>query len=318
MRLDVKMMKYIALSLLLVLTACGDVSDGGVFTSGPKDVSHYPKVPWKGVKVGKPYKINGKWYSPRYDPSYEETGIASWYGPGFHGRLTANGEKYNQNGYTAAHTTLPLPSIVRVTNLQNGRAMNVRLNDRGPFHGGRIIDLSKAAADKLGVIGGGVAKVRVQYLPKETEQYISSKGKNGAATKFSSGFADYHIANPAAPKQVRQDIKSLPIDSQGKQTSAPLRGIEVSNLPDITPKQVESLEAPWLVQVASYADTVNAQGMMSKLNSIGEPMLQTVSVKGQPYYRVILKPNSQNDNQSEMLSQLESRFGIDDAKVITQ
>ena len=319
MRLDVKMIKYVALALLLILTACGGDNGGGIFTKGPEDVSHYPTVPWKGVKVGKPYKISGKWYSPRYDPDYVETGIASWYGPGFHGRLTANGEKYDQNGYTAAHTTLPLPSIVRVTNLQNGKAMNLRVNDRGPFHGGRIIDLSKAAAQKLGVIGGGVAKVKVQYLPAETKQYIETKGKSGVKTHFTTGFHDYHIANPAPDRvAIQQDIKSLPMESQGTQVSAPLSTIKIANVPDITPQQVQRMEAPWLLQVASYADTTNAQSMMSKLHSIGEPLVQTVTVKGQPYYRVLLKPASQTDNQMEMLSKLQSRFGISDAKVISQ
>lgn len=302
-------MKYLALSFLLILSACG---------GGPEDVSHFPKVPWKGVKVGKPYKINGKWYSPHYNPDYEEVGIASWYGPGFHGKLTANGEKYNQYAYTAAHTTLPLPSIVRVTNLQNGRAINLRVNDRGPFHDNRIIDLSKAAAKKLGVISSGVAKVKVQYLPKESEQYIASKGRHGHKTRFATNFADYHVANPKAHQIVRQDIKTLSMESQGVKDSAPVDMVKVADLPDITPQQVKKMQSPWLVQVASYADTMNAQSMMSKLHLIGSPLVQTVNIKGQPYYRVLLKPTSHTNTPMEMLSKLESRFGISDAKVINQ
>lgn len=112
-------------------------------------------------KVGRPYTIEGKRYTPKHDPSYDETGIASWYGPNFHGKLTANGETYDKNGLTAAHKTLPLNSNVFVTNLENGKTLMVRLNDRGPFVDGRIIDLSAGAAQYLGVTG--LAKVRVQY-----------------------------------------------------------------------------------------------------------------------------------------------------------
>lgn len=115
-------------------------------------------------KVGKRYKIMGKSYTPKHDPDYNRTGEASWYGPGFHGKLTANGETFNKNAMTAAHTTLPLNSMVRVTNLNNGRAVTVRLNDRGPFLGGRIIDMSEAGAKALGFKNDGVTNVRVRYL----------------------------------------------------------------------------------------------------------------------------------------------------------
>ena len=127
----------------------------------------HPPAPTTGhgtYKVGKPYKINGVWYHPKEQPRYREVGMASWYGPGFHGKRTANGEIYNMNAMTAAHTTLPMPTLVRVTNLQNGRKIVVRVNDRGPFAKGRIIDLSKRAAEELGFKQQGVARVRVEYL----------------------------------------------------------------------------------------------------------------------------------------------------------
>ncbi|HEX9446391.1 MAG TPA: septal ring lytic transglycosylase RlpA family protein, partial [Dongiaceae bacterium] len=101
-------------------------------------------------KIGKPYQVDGVWYYPKTDMDYDETGIASWYGPGFHGQYTANGEVYDQNGLTAAHKTLPLPSMVRVTNLDNGRSIVVRVNDRGPFVNGRIVDLTRRDAQLLG------------------------------------------------------------------------------------------------------------------------------------------------------------------------
>ncbi|MDX2257530.1 MAG: septal ring lytic transglycosylase RlpA family protein [Hyphomicrobiaceae bacterium] len=115
-------------------------------------------------KVGKPYEIAGQWYHPRHDPSYEESGTASWYGDAFHAKRTANGEIYDMHAMTAAHRTLPLPSIVRVTHLVNGRSVLVRVNDRGPFRKGRIIDLSRAAAEALGFHHHGTAPVRVTYV----------------------------------------------------------------------------------------------------------------------------------------------------------
>jgi rare lipoprotein A len=131
-----------------------------------------PAAPAKPVpyKIGKPYKVEGVWYYPKTDYDYRETGIASWYGPGFHGKPTANGEIFDQNALTAAHRTLPLPSMVQVTNLDNGRSIKVRVNDRGPFSNGRIIDLSRRGADLLGFRRYGTAKVRVEILESESRR----------------------------------------------------------------------------------------------------------------------------------------------------
>jgi rare lipoprotein A len=115
-------------------------------------------------KVGDPYLANGKWYVPVNDRSYDRTGLASWYGDFFHGRQTANGEVYDMNALTAAHPTLPMPTYVAVTNLSNNRTVVVRINDRGPYHDDRIIDLSHKAAQVLGFFGRGTAPVRVRYL----------------------------------------------------------------------------------------------------------------------------------------------------------
>ncbi len=132
------------LGATLLLAACG---------SGPSSNSK-PNIP-SGVggtyKVGKPYQIAGVWYYPKEDERYDATGIASWYGPQFHGKKTANGEKFDQEQLTAAHPTLPMPVLVRVTNLENGRTLVVRVNDRGPFVAGREIDLSRKAAELLPV-----------------------------------------------------------------------------------------------------------------------------------------------------------------------
>src|SRR4051812_18331230 len=115
-------------------------------------------------KVGQPYQIDNVWYYPREQPDYDETGIASWYGPTFYGHHTANGEMYDGNQLTAAHKTLPMPVNVRVTNLDNGKSLILRVNDRGPYARGRIIDLSKRAAELLDVVQTGTARVRVTYL----------------------------------------------------------------------------------------------------------------------------------------------------------
>jgi rare lipoprotein A len=116
-----------------------------------------------GYKVGQPYSINGQTYYPSENPAYRAEGIASWYGPDFHGRLTANGEVFDMHGISAAHPTMPLPSYARVTNLDNGRSIIVRVNDRGPYARNRIIDVSIGAANALGFYGEGLARVRVEY-----------------------------------------------------------------------------------------------------------------------------------------------------------
>lgn len=132
-------------------------------------------------KVGNPYQIKGKWYKPQEKFRFVETGIASWYGPGFHGKHTANGEVYDQYELTAAHKTLQMPSLVRVTNLENGRAIVVRINDRGPFHPGRVIDLSSRGADLLGFKGNGTAKVRLEVLEEES-RLLAEAAKAGKDT----------------------------------------------------------------------------------------------------------------------------------------
>jgi rare lipoprotein A len=115
-------------------------------------------------QTGKPYMVKGKWYHPKEEPGYRKTGLASWYGDAFHGRLTANGEIYDMTHLTAAHPTMPLPSYARVTNTKNGSSVIVRVNDRGPFAHGRVIDLSRRAAELLDYTHSGIAKVEVEYV----------------------------------------------------------------------------------------------------------------------------------------------------------
>lgn len=165
------------IAVLLTLTACGpshrvtysghEESTDGVpgFVNG-KRVS-------PNVKLGQSYTVDGEEFTPRYQPDYVEEGMASWYGPGFHGGKTANGEQFDKYELTAAHRTLPLPSIVKVTMLSTGRWAYVRINDRGPFAKGRIIDLSRGSADAIGLTAKGTAKVRVEYMPLESQRFAN-------------------------------------------------------------------------------------------------------------------------------------------------
>jgi rare lipoprotein A len=135
-------------------------------SSSPRVVAFGDPVPKGGgtYRVGKPYIVAGRVYVPEEDTSYREEGIASWYGDDFHGRQTANGEVFDMASLTAAHPTLPMPSYARVTNLANGKSLIVRVNDRGPYHGNRLIDVSNRAAELLEFKGNGVARVRVEYV----------------------------------------------------------------------------------------------------------------------------------------------------------
>lgn len=141
-------------------------------------------VPDSPVKIGRPYQVRGRTYVPADNPDYDEVGLASWYGPGQGGR-TANGETFRQNRVGAAHKTLPLPSYVEVTALATGRRIIVRVNDRGPFVDGRIIDLSRGAAEELGMLRAGTARVRVRRVyPGEKVKRALRKGE--AAEPLSS------------------------------------------------------------------------------------------------------------------------------------
>ncbi|BBK37267.1 hypothetical protein STAQ_23450 [Allostella sp. ATCC 35155] len=193
-----------AAALLSLLAACagtGPATTGGPATAG--------KGSPRGVyKVGNPYQIGGVWYYPKEDYEYRETGIASWYGSDFHGKATANGEVYDMNELTAAHRTLPLPSVVRVTNLDNGRSMTLRVNDRGPFARGRIIDVSRRGAQLLGFERQGTAKVRVEIMATESEQlaqiYRGSPNLAQALARTPS------LPDPSAPMTVVAAVPSPP------------------------------------------------------------------------------------------------------------
>jgi rare lipoprotein A len=167
------------------------------------------RAPEVGIyKLGEPYQIQGRWYVPEFDPAYDRVGVASWYGHPFHGRPTANGETFDRNRLSAAHPTLPLPSIVRVTNLSNQRQMELRVNDRGPFVKDRIIDLSQAAARALDVERSGTAPVRVEFLrladargvpPEPTVPHAAPSAPAPSATRGVPPEPTVPHAAPSAP-----------------------------------------------------------------------------------------------------------------------
>src|SRR6202011_782407 len=162
-----------AAALCLTLANCassgkfaGRVDPKYGVSSSPRVVALGDPVPKGGgtYRIGKPYTVGGQVYVPEEDTNYRAEGMASWYGDDFHGRLTANGEVFDMGSLTAAHPTLPMPSYARVTNLRNGKSVIVRVNDRGPYHGNRLRDVSNKAAELLEFKGNGVAHVRVEYV----------------------------------------------------------------------------------------------------------------------------------------------------------
>lgn len=170
-------------------------------------MGHTKRLPRGGGRdqVGKPYQVRGKWYYPTQDPNFHQTGVASWYGDAFHGRLTANGEVYDMNMLSAAHPTMPLPSYARVTNRANGNSVIVRVNDRGPYANARAIDLSRRAAEMLDYTRSGTAQVDIQYVGRapvngDDDAYLLASYQPGRGEPQIPGQSDVMIAtNAQAP-----------------------------------------------------------------------------------------------------------------------
>jgi rare lipoprotein A len=204
--------------------ACSELKFG---VSVVKSMQGAPETPASGparaqgtYKVGEPYQIAGAWYYPAEDWNYSETGIASFYGgertgTNFHGRLTANGELYDMNALTAAHTTLPMPSLVRVTNMDNGRSIVLRVNDRGPFARGRIIDVSRRAAQLLGFEGQGTARVRVDMMAEDSLRLKAELTGRSDETQTVAAVPRTSVASDALPpppgaREARTTTAALP------------------------------------------------------------------------------------------------------------
>ena len=234
-------------------------------------------------KVGNPYKINGKWYYPAVDYQYDEVGIASWYGPGFHGKTTANGEVFDQNKISAAHRTLPMPSVVKVTNLENGLVLEkVRINDRGPFARNRIIDLSKKAADELGFIKNGVAKVRVEILEDESRKYVSTDQKNN------------YVAEAAEVTEISK--KNLLSNSERKEKVVEKKTEENLENSILTNKEL-------LIQVGAFTDHRNAKTLSEKLSEF-KAYINRVFINNKYLYRVRIGPINNLDLANDMKRKL--------------
>jgi len=209
-----------------VLAACNTSETAKVdpkygVAPSPRLIGSGKAVPKGGGRavVGKPYKVAGKWYTPKEDPDYEAVGKASWYGAAFHGRQTANGEIFDSGSITAAHTTMPLPSYARVTNLKNGRSIVVRVNDRGPFHGNRVIDLSRRTAEILDFHNDGIAKVKVAYvgparMDGQDEDFLLASYKGPGA--------------PSGAKEKKAPERSIFLASRNKDKQTPNRSQRVA------------------------------------------------------------------------------------------
>ena len=272
-------------------------------------------------KVGQPYQINGTWYYPAEDFSYDETGIASWYGQDFHGKYTANGEIYDLNALTAAHRTLQLPSVVQVTNLDNGRSIQLRVNDRGPYARGRIIDVSRRAAQLLGFEGQGTAKVRVKILVPESIQVAGLARRNGSDDKFA---AEPARAAPVAPVLVQQlepqpgvrvaSTEPPPVPQPAPNHVSPPLEAAPPPLPEkvalvpVKPSQI-------YVQAGAYAVAANAIKVKSQLDAIGPVNVTWVRVNGVNVYRVRLGPIANVNDADKMLERVVGS-GLADARIV--
>ncbi len=247
-------------------------------------------------KVGSPYKIMGQWYYPKEDYDYSEVGTASWYGEDFHARKTANGENYDMHALTAAHRTLPLPSIVKVTNLENGRSLVLRVNDRGPYAKNRIIDISKRGAQLLGFQTQGTAKVRVEIMEKES-------------------------------KALKAALLGQPVEDGEDKVTIPARSAANSSLKDLKPLQLVGAEyanpqavraypkGSWFVQAGAYSKESAAQNLSKQLDQFGETNIYYVTVNGQKFYRVRLGPYSHKQEAEVMLAKVKN-FGIYNARIM--
>ncbi len=264
----------LGLGLSLLLAACASQPKPKAVSTAP---ASKPGVP--GVKIGKPYQVFGVTYYPEDDRGYDRTGIASWYGPTFHEKATANGEIYNQDDVTAAHKTLPMPSWVEVTNLDNGRQLVVRINDRGPFVEGRIIDLSRRSAQLLGVDRPGLARVRVKRV-----------------------FPDGDWARDTAPQP---RLVSAPAPVAAPVAAAPVLAAAA------LPAPAAAAPGTRFVQVAALSDEARARALASVLGDYGPASAMPT---GTGLWRVRIGPVA--EAQARMLVDNVRAAGYTDARVV--
>ena len=299
------MKKYFSLctafSAFLLLNACAEA----------ELASHVAKtIPGQSqsqgnFKVGNPYKVAGKWYRPAESYTFEESGIASWYGPNFHGKPTANGEVFDQNELTAAHRTLQLPSLIRVTNLENGRSLVLRVNDRGPFSRGRVLDVSKRGAELLGFKNQGTARVKIQVLSQESRAIAEAARRgedtSGIEVAMNERVLSGRMATPPGAHMPSPETRTG-YQSASATSGAPIQPVEVADLqppqgvsghsvngkfyPDPVVKRVPVQPTTIYVQAGSFTDKGNAERLASKLSVYGKTQVTPATVRGQKFYRV--------------------------------
>lgn len=284
-------------------------------------------------KVGKPYQVGGIWYVPREQPNYDETGVASWYGDQFHMKATANGETFDMARVSAAHTTLPLPSLVEVTNLDNGRKLVVRVNDRGPFVGNRIIDLSREAARQLGYDRMGLARVRVRYVGA-----APLLGPDGGLRYANAKPYPTHLpATVLAMRATAPGVDPALELAAGAPTAAPVSAPIVSEaLPPITGSAISSAPIPpaplaapsaavsvvaasassaLRIQAGAFSSEVNAQRAVSQLSVAGNAVIEPLQRDGLTLYRVVL-PAPEDEAAAYALRDRVAEIGFADARVV--
>ncbi|MET0668196.1 MAG: septal ring lytic transglycosylase RlpA family protein [Methyloceanibacter sp.] len=311
------------------LTCCGSGGRGAKL--GERVIPLGQPVPKGGgvYRVGEPYEIAGTWYYPREEKSYNRVGKASWYGELFHGRRTANGEIYDMDRLSAAHPTLPLPTYARVTNLNNGRSVIVRVNDRGPYANDRIIDLSRRSADVLGFRGNGVATVRVQYLGRAPlsgddsyeRRYLASQGLAQVAEKGKPKRA-------AEPRIVSlgEEVEAYGM-GRGQQTASvrankgafrlgtPAR-TEVKASAETTGAIATAIPRGALViQAGAFKVKENADKARTTLGQLGTVEVAEIDMKGEPFYRVRVGPFRDRKGAKAALAEA-TEAGFQGAKIV--
>jgi len=272
-----------------------------------KKLSNPPQTESGTYKVGNPYRIGGVWYHPKVDYSYRETGVASWYGSKFHNRQTANGQIFDMNAISAAHRTLPMPSVVQVTNLTNGRSLKVLVNDRGPFAHGRIIDLSRRAAQLLGFERAGIARVRVEIIAHESRRLAGLDQRGTGLAQRGTRLAPRRSSTRtiAAKPSVPVSIASLPADRRAdvKNGRADVKIVPISSKTNL------------FVQAGSFVRRDLARQMERDLAPIGPTRIVEATVGKQLFYRVRLGP-VETVNDGDRILDAVMRTGYPNAQLV--
>lgn len=309
---------FSSMGACLVLSSCAQ-TQFAVF--GAKQVGREPapvaQTPASGgtYKVGNPYVVNGVTYEPRENPVYNESGIASWYGNPFHGQRTANGDIYDMNAMTAAHQTLPMPSYVRVTNLENGRSVILTVNDRGPFVQGRIIDVSNKAAQLLGFVEKGTALTRVEAVSAPTENLIAARG---AVPRTATTPAAVQIAaapRPAVAVEALAPVTGVPVARQVPLNPLP-RVVNAAMPPEVTLVGVPVVNRLY-VQAGAFASYDSANNVRLALSSLGPVTISSVDVNGRQLYRVRLGPLDSVPRAESTLGMVIAR-GHTEARIVVE